>query len=407
MMQDMVNVILSTLDSLSADVREKNRAVLSYMKGKALNCFESYNPKSEELLSLSVKLDPTNYNAWTSLGQCLWKKGDRIQARNCFLESINQTPSKEALWEMTILMRQLQIKGQSSSASVEESIKLAKQAIALDINHHKSWYLLGNAMCTYFFSTSYNKIDLMKAMNCYKRSESLGGKDNPDLYMNSGNVMRYMQSYMGAIQAYTRAYELDPSMKESLIAKDEIIAFLNKVNNLVEHNGKIRKSRLDQLTHQLRESSLATDSVNVKTLCNGTNDNILLAVKPILPVSKGTMPPKSVLCVDKVGCLLLLSIYDIGENSSQFTSDDVITILNPFLRQSKSIDLMMSPPPCHSEMTKRSEVSSEIKYEVDNNVVDNLVIIQIFDVRTLRLNGNQISRSSLATPELKVETFNA
>lgn len=31
-----------------------------------------------------VKLDPSMVDAWCCLGNCFWKKGDLVQAKNCF-----------------------------------------------------------------------------------------------------------------------------------------------------------------------------------------------------------------------------------------------------------------------------------------------------------------------------------
>eukprot|EP01041_Mallomonas_annulata_P010405 gene10405-21698_t len=402
MMQDMVAAITNTLEKLSTDEKDACKPIIAYVKGKALNCFESFRSDSEELLSISVKLDPSNYRAWTALGQCLWKKGDRIQAQNCFQESLNQTLNKEALWELSVLMRQLRIKGQDASVSVEESIKLAKKAIELDVNDHKSWYILGNAWCTRFFSTSYKKIDLNKALNCYKRSETLGGTGNPDLYVNSANVMRYLQEYTEAIQAFKKAQELDPTLKETAPAIEEISAFLNKVNDLIYNNAKIRKSRLDQLQTTLKSSILSAGCVHVSTLSPGENRDVTIIGKPLLPVSRGSMPPKSFLCIDLNSQFFLISIYDIGEDASQFTTDDILTVTHPYLRVCATGTSVAT----HAN-TEQNNLQHQV--QVDSNAVieDNLLIVQVFDIRSLRVNGLYINKTSLAAPQLKIETFDA
>lgn len=371
--------------------------MIFYIKGKALNCFESYKKEAEELLSAAVKLDPKNYLAWTALGQCLWKKGDRVQASNCFQESLNQCASKEALWELSVLMRQLRIKGQDVSVTVEESIKLAKQAIQLDVNDHKSWYILGNAWCTRFFSTSYNRIDLDKALNCYKRSESLGGTGNPDLYLNGGNVLRYLQQYRSAVVSFRKAYDIDPSLNEANTSIDEIHAFLNRIKDLIANHGKIRKTRLDQLVLDLTTSPHAVGSVPASRLHPGSNDGFTISVKPVLPVSKGTMPPKSFLCVDSEGCFLVLSIYDIGEDASQFVPDDILTVTRPYLRPNQGTETGLAATAVGSSVTDQTSEES----------LDTMIFVQVFDIRTLKVNGALINRSSLAAPELKIETFDA
>ena len=134
------------------------------------------------MLTLSVKLDPLNSDAWTSLGNCLWKKGDKELAKNCLIESINQRKNKEALWELSIMLRQIK----TDKSTVEESLKLAKQAIELDLNDHKSWYIYGNALCASYFYVSFGIKDLQKSLHAYRQSEKLGGSCNPDLFFNKG-----------------------------------------------------------------------------------------------------------------------------------------------------------------------------------------------------------------------------
>lgn len=70
---------------------------------------------------------------------------------------------------MSILTRQIISKDQKLSTSIDESINLAKQAIQLDLSYHKSWYVLGNANCTRFFSVTNDITDLNKAFAAYKR----------------------------------------------------------------------------------------------------------------------------------------------------------------------------------------------------------------------------------------------
>jgi len=202
-------------------------AELMYIRGRALDCIDGN--LAETYLSKSVKLDPTNSNAWLALGICLWKKDNKNDAKLMFLESIKQKPNKEALCELSILTRQIPSKDQK--LSIEESINLAKQAIKLDLSYHKSWYVLGNANCTRFFSVSQDVSDLNKAFAAYKRSEILvNGDKNPDLYLTKGNVSRYLQHYDIALKSYYRARELDESLSQVTDGPiSEIITFQNKI----------------------------------------------------------------------------------------------------------------------------------------------------------------------------------
>ena len=65
-----------------------------------------------------------------------------------------------------MIVRQLQQPNVNPTIIMNESIKYAKQSIKLDmaakINDHRSWYVLGNAHCTQFFSVSHDVMDLKK-----------------------------------------------------------------------------------------------------------------------------------------------------------------------------------------------------------------------------------------------------
>lgn len=59
------------------------------MKGKALNVLADHNPEAESLLASAIKRDPGLADAWVSLGESYWKKGNIQQAHDCFTSSLN------------------------------------------------------------------------------------------------------------------------------------------------------------------------------------------------------------------------------------------------------------------------------------------------------------------------------
>ena len=65
------------------------REQFSYLKGKALNVLPEHSPEAERLLASAIKRDPSLADAWVSLGECYWKKGNVQQAHDCFTSSIN------------------------------------------------------------------------------------------------------------------------------------------------------------------------------------------------------------------------------------------------------------------------------------------------------------------------------
>ena len=134
-LESSANEISSLVDSLEQVELEAHQALSCYLKGAALNSLQAYSPLAEELLSKAVKLDPSNIDAWLSLGTCLWKKNDKVQAKACFLESLSQRENKAAYRELSMITRQLQgadkvAGGQpkpSADSYVQESIDYAKK----------------------------------------------------------------------------------------------------------------------------------------------------------------------------------------------------------------------------------------------------------------------------------------
>lgn len=71
-------------DSITGTLEKADRAVYQMLLGKALNIRREYDSETHEALSRAVKLNPKLVEAWNELGECYWKKGDILKARNCF-----------------------------------------------------------------------------------------------------------------------------------------------------------------------------------------------------------------------------------------------------------------------------------------------------------------------------------
>ena len=57
---------------------------LQYLMGRTRNVLPDYDQAALEHLSHSVKLNPSSVEAWNELGECYWKAGNAVSARNCF-----------------------------------------------------------------------------------------------------------------------------------------------------------------------------------------------------------------------------------------------------------------------------------------------------------------------------------
>jgi tetratricopeptide (TPR) repeat protein len=120
-------------------------AKMLYVRGKAHSCVQASAKLAEELLSSAIKIDPSLAEAWTALAMIAWLKKDAEGARQYYSESIEARPTKEALRELSVVVRQPSKESENiiTAESVEQSIFLAKQAVQLDLQDHSSWYFLG------------------------------------------------------------------------------------------------------------------------------------------------------------------------------------------------------------------------------------------------------------------------
>lgn len=68
----------------------KNSAQFLLLRGRCLNVAPEFSQAAEECLSRAVKLEPGLVEAWNTLGEQYWKKGDLIAAKTCFTGALQQ-----------------------------------------------------------------------------------------------------------------------------------------------------------------------------------------------------------------------------------------------------------------------------------------------------------------------------
>jgi hypothetical protein len=324
-----------------------------------------------------------------------------------------------------MIVRQIQSKSSDPAVVMDESIRFAKRAIELDVNHHVSWYVLGNAHCTRFFSVSHDVMDLKKAIVAYDRSEKLGGIINPDLYFNRGNVLRYLQEYDAACFAYRRSKEIDPHMQGVEEAIENITDFLFRTAELVVSGGKLKRKRLAALQSDLSSHALtssvpvavggtvaakdaswttlralgvgnASPSSSAPVSPGGVTTSpagASLALKVLMSVTKGNVPPESFLCMDVEGTFAVLSVYNLGvDGTAQFDTDETIVIIEPMVKHV----LATSRIP---DTARNGSGSSEAKTAYAFSVV------QVQRLERISIGGRFLRRSSIAAPSLTVDVF--
>ena len=158
--------------------RDTKEAYKLYVKGFVELMTYGDISSAERMLSKALKLDPSNVDAWNTLGTVFWKKGDLVQAKRCFEGGNERQNNKVSQREMSMLIRDSRmVKSQGKATQMElakrridnikESIELAKSAVSLDVKDSRSWYYVGNAYLTQFFDVSKSIEDLERALRAY------------------------------------------------------------------------------------------------------------------------------------------------------------------------------------------------------------------------------------------------
>lgn len=122
-------------DSLS----KAQKAELLFLKGKALSLLDMYDRRAEDALGKSVKLNPSQLEAWNILGEVFYQKKDYPQSKRCFESALQLCGNnKVSLRKLSMVSRFLG-NPEERAANVRESVKLAKEAVKLDLNDGESW----------------------------------------------------------------------------------------------------------------------------------------------------------------------------------------------------------------------------------------------------------------------------
>ncbi|XP_071926737.1 uncharacterized protein [Coffea arabica] len=288
------DLVLQTLNSIPPENRKLpiQRAMYEYLKGKVLDVFSDYRKDAEDHLSKAVKLNPSLGDAWLSLGNCIWKKGDLSAAKNCFMLALSKGPNKRILCQLSMLERKMAQGAEKQAEIVEESIKHAREAIALDVRDGNSWYNLGNACLTSFFVTgAWDHSKLLQSLKAYQnaeRDETM--KSSPDLYFNCATVNKYLENYERALTGFEAAALKDPGLN-AMEEVEKIVHLLDKLESLLK--GQTKAKRLASLA-----SSLSTVNVNpsyiqvsVDRLAEGLNKGVAIVGKVLYFVKHQNVAP--------------------------------------------------------------------------------------------------------------------
>ncbi|XP_016330265.1 tetratricopeptide repeat protein 5-like [Sinocyclocheilus anshuiensis] len=238
----------------------KHSAQFLLLWGRCLNVASGFSQTAEERLSRAVKLEPGLVEGWNTLGEQYWKKRDLTAAKTCFTGALQQSKNKVSLRSLSMVLRQMppEVDTQGQGKHIVESVELARQAVQLDVTDGTSWYILGNAYISMFFTSGQNPQLSQQALSAYAQAEKIdkASSMNPDLHFNRATLFQYEEMYSSALDGYSRAAALDPGWEDAQEREKQLLNYLDQVTVLIENKGKVKARRLRTMLSSLSSSTL-------------------------------------------------------------------------------------------------------------------------------------------------------
>ncbi|XP_028392755.1 tetratricopeptide repeat protein 5-like [Dendronephthya gigantea] len=319
-----------------------------YLLGKTLNVMPAYDPQAQEALSRAVKLDPLLVDAWNCLGECLWKKGDVEAARNCFTGALEHSKNKMSLRSLSMVLRQLGKDSRERVDNIKLSVEKAKEAVSLDITDGVSWYILGNAYLSLFFSGAQSPSMLKQCLAAYARAElDTVSACNPDLYFNRAMVYRYQEEYKLCLDGFQKALVYDPAWEDAIQLQKQLLSYLQNISDLIQNKGRLKAKRLNTMMSSLKESDLGPyaggnytsnsgqtvtlEQVMLSSLNVGLNANKVISGKVVGIVPYDEPIPFTFSIVDKEGTCYPVMLYNLRTGCGVIVGD-AVAVPEPYVQ---------------------------------------------------------------------------
>ncbi|KAG8035302.1 hypothetical protein G9C98_006748 [Cotesia typhae] len=314
---------LAKFDEYNGYEIEGSRAKYYYLKGKTFNVVDRFIPQAEELLSKAVKLEPKLIDAWNELGECYWKKDDIKQAKNCFVGALPHGRNKTSLRNLSMVLRQEAVNNHRQKVdNIRQGVEYAKEAVALDTMDGQSWTILG------------------------KRR---GSKSKPYLFFNKATALKYQEEYKQALEAFERAFSLDPTWDVPRTKWEDLLKYLKDVQNLISSKGRLKTKRLHQMVLALDkkhmgpykngsytsgEKTIKLELTPLENLKEGLNIEKVVFGKVVCWIQNTDAVPFTFCMVDEHTSCLAVTVYNLAEGRG-VTVGDSIAIPEPFLTHHK------------------------------------------------------------------------
>ena len=352
-LKPIVDDIVRNVDGFEDNTVKKRgwKARAAYLKGKALSVFETYNAEAESNLSKSVKLDPSNMDAWNCLAECFWKNSDLLTAQTCLEGALKIKHEQSTLCLYSMLLRQIKPDSTTMVKNVKASIATAKEAVSLGLSNAHAWYVLGNAYLGSFFNLAHEQADLKRALSAYGNAEKHRDENVnllPDLYYNRAEVHSYLQNYSLAIMDYRRAGMIDPvglSAEEKIA---QIYRNIFKTSELASKKCGVKAKRLEGLVKTMLASefhkavvatsekqekeNLRSKFVGLSGLRVGENPGTVVPLTYLIP-STVEVTPSLIMFADMEQECVCVALYHVGQDRLDFfNSKHVYHVIDPVLK---------------------------------------------------------------------------
>ncbi|KAJ8268747.1 hypothetical protein COCON_G00113540 [Conger conger] len=139
---------------------------------------------------------------------------------------------------------------------------MARQAVQLDLTDGLSWYVLGNAYISLFFTSGQNPQVSQQAMSAYAQAEKVDrtASSNPDLHFNRATLFQYEEMYGSALAGFSRAVALDPAWEEPPERERQLLDYLDRLTALVNNKACWDSRRLRSMLSSLSPAALGPSS---------------------------------------------------------------------------------------------------------------------------------------------------
>ncbi|XP_019726941.1 tetratricopeptide repeat protein 5 [Hippocampus comes] len=321
----------------------KHKAEFLLLKGRCLSVAPDFSVAAEDCLSRAVKLEPGLVDGWNTLGEQYWKKGDLMAAKNCFTGALQQSKNKVSLRNMSMVLRQLPAAdGDTHGKQVMESVDMARQAVQLDVADGTSWYILGNAYVSLFFSCGQRPQFSTQALSAYAQAERVdrAAACYPELHFNRAILFQYEEMFGSALGGYSRAAALDPGWPEPAEKEKQLMEYLNNVTELCQKKGKVKARRLRSMLSNLSTSSLgpcsspdfrswtgrvgSLESRPSSSLTHGLNGGVAALGKVVFSLASQDRMAFTFGMVDSEETCVVVMVYNTADSWGVLIGDTVV-----------------------------------------------------------------------------------